>query len=113
MLHRASIDIRRIREGLGLSYEGKGRLLDVSGRTAERMEELGRPPRRAAVADRLGQLAQIVELGQLVYTPDGWREFLMLPQPRFEGRTAMQLLERGELGRVLAALATDYEGAPT
>jgi hypothetical protein len=90
-----------------------GRLLDVSGRTVERMEVLGRPPRSSTVAERLGQLSQLVELGQMVYAPEGWRQFLTLPQPRFGGRTALQLLERGEAERVIGALATDYEGAPT
>ena len=107
------VDPRAVRAALGLSYERMGRLLDVSGRTVERMEDLGRPPRSAAVAERLGQLAQVVELGQLVYTPDGWRQFLSLPQPRFGGRTALQLIARGEADRVIGALATDYEGGPT
>jgi hypothetical protein len=109
----ATVDPHSVREGLSLSYERMGRLLDVSGRTVERMEALGRPPRSAAVAERLGLLAQIVELGQLIYTPEGWRQFLALPQPRFGGRTALQLIERGEAERVLGALATDYEGAAT
>src|SRR5438270_11795285 len=109
----AVADPRAIRTGLDLSYERMGRLLDVSGRTVERMEALGRPPRSAMVAERLGQLAEIVELGQLVYTPEGWRQFLTLPQPRFGGRTALQLIERGETECVIGALATDYEGAPT
>jgi hypothetical protein len=89
------------------------RLLDVSSRTVLRMEELGRPPRSPAVAERLAQLAQIVELGELVYSLKGWQQFLTLPQPRFDGRTALQLIERGEAQRVLGALATDYEGAAT
>ena len=109
----AVVEPRAIRAGLGLSVERMGRLLDVRGRTVERMEALGRPPRSAAVAERLGQLALIVELGQLVYTREGWRQFLILPQPRFGGRTALQLVERGEAERVIGALATDYEGAPT
>jgi hypothetical protein len=109
----AVVDPRAIRTGLDLSFERMGRLLDVSGRTVERMEALGRPPRSAAVAERLGQLARIVEIGQLVYTPEGWRQFLTLPQPRFGGRTALQLIERGEAERVIGALATDYEGAAT
>ena len=74
---------------------------------------LARLRERPVVAERLAQLAQIVDLGELVFTPDGWRQFLVVPQPRFDGRTAKQLLERGELRRVLAALASDYEGAPT
>src|SRR5919197_6747550 len=107
------VDPRAVREALCLSYERMGRLLDVSGRTVERMEELGRPPRSAAAVERLGQLAQIAELGRLVYTPEGWRQFLTLPQPRFGGRSALQLIERGEGDRVIGALATDYEGTPT
>ena len=107
------IDPRAVRDGLHLSYERMGRLLDASGRTVLRMEELGRVPRSAAVAERLAQLAQIVELGQLVYSPEGWQQFLTLPQPRFDGRTALQLIERGEAERVLGALATDYEGSAT
>ena len=114
MLRSAEVvDPRATREGLSLSYERMGRLLDVSSRTVERMERSGRPPRSQAVAHRLAQLAQIVELGQLVYSDEGWRLFLTLPQPRFGGRTALQLIERGEAERVIGALATDYEGAPT
>ena len=107
------IDPRAVRQRLDLSYERMGRLLDVSSRTVVRMEEFGRPPRSPAVAERLAQLAQIVELGALVYSPEGWQQFLTLPQPRFGGRTALQLIERGEAQRVLGALATDYEGAAT
>lgn len=104
---------RAIRAALALSYERMGRLLDVSGRTVERMEMHGRPPKSSAVIEKLGQLAQIVELGQLVYSAEGWRQFLSMPQSRFGGRSALQLIERGEAKRVLGALATDYEGPPT
>jgi len=107
------IDPRAVRQGLDLSYERMGRVLDVSSRTVLRMEELGRAPRSAAVAARLAELAQILELGELVYSPEGWQQFLTLPQLRFGGRTALQLIERGEAQRVLGALATDYEGAAT
>src|SRR5260370_37374093 len=80
-------DPRAVRDALALSYERMGRLLDVSSRTVERMEAFDRPPRSAAVAERLGQLAEIVELGQMVYAPEGWRLFLTLPQRRY-GRLA-------------------------
>jgi transcriptional regulator with XRE-family HTH domain len=115
MLERRAptVDPRATRAALGLSYERMARLLDVSGRTVERMEANHRPPRSAAVAERLGQLAQIVDLGLSVYGDAGFATFLTLPQPRFDGRTVLQLIERGEAERVLGALATDYEGAPT
>ncbi len=58
----AVVDPRLIRHALALSYERMGRVLDVSGRTVERMEAFGRPPRSPAVAARLGQLTQLVEL---------------------------------------------------
>lgn len=108
-----TVDPRALRTALDLSYERMGRLLDVSGRTVERMEADHRPPRSVLVAQRLGQLHQIVELGLSVYGKAAFRLFLTLPQPRFSGRTAMQLIERDEADRVLGALATDYEGAPT
>ena len=114
MAHAATVvDPRAVRQALDLSYERMERILDVSSRTVLRMEALGRAPRSAAVAERLAQLAQSVELGELVYTPEGWRQFLTLPQPRFGGRMALQLVERGEAQRVLGALATDYDGAAT
>jgi putative PIN family toxin of toxin-antitoxin system len=49
-------------------------------------------------------------LGLTVYGPEGFQRFLRTPLREFEGRTALQLLEVGETGRVLAALAADYEG---
>src|SRR3979490_3319782 len=88
------VDPRAVRDALALSYERMGRLLDVSSRTVERMEAFDRPPRSAAVAERLGQLAQIVELGHMVYAPEGWRLFLILPQPRFGGLTVLAPIER-------------------
>jgi hypothetical protein len=30
--------------------------------------------------------------------------------PVFEGRTALQMIEQGKTGEVIAALASDYEG---
>jgi hypothetical protein len=83
------VDPRAVRDAFALSYERMGRLLDVSSRTVERMEAFDRPPRSAAVAEHLGQLAQIVELGQMVYAPEGWRLFLTLPQSRFGGLTVL------------------------
>jgi hypothetical protein len=54
--------------------------------------------------------AAIYDLGLLVYTPEGLDSFLRLPQPRFAGRTALDLMAHGEAERVLSALAADHEG---
>jgi hypothetical protein len=55
-------------------------------------------------------LKQIIELGHLVYTPEGFAAFLQTPLPAFDGQTALELIEVGQVERVLAAIAADYEG---
>jgi hypothetical protein len=87
-----------------------GRLLDVTGKTVERLEAEGRPP--AAAAARLAQVQEIVGLGLVVFTADGFARFVATPAPLFGGLTALQLVERGEAERVVAALAALYEGVP-
>lgn len=54
--------------------------------------------------------AAIYDLGLLVYTPEGLDSFLRVPQPRFDGRTALDLMANGQAERVLSALAADHEG---
>lgn len=106
----AKLAPRQIRDGLGLSREHLARALDVSTRTIERWEERGEVPGHREHRERLAQLEEIVDLGQVVYGPETFRKFLTLPMPAFEGRTAIQFIERGEAERVLQALAADYEG---
>ncbi|MBI2940424.1 MAG: helix-turn-helix domain-containing protein [Chloroflexi bacterium] len=100
----------RIREHLGLSRERMARLLDVSTRTVERWEQRADLPASLASRARLAKLQQIVDLGQVVYGPDGLRRFVMLPMPVFGRGTALQLIEMGEADRVYGAIAADYEG---
>jgi transcriptional regulator with XRE-family HTH domain len=104
-------DLRQIRTTLGLSRERLARLLDVSAKTVERWERGQGSPQKRYVLKLLGQLAEIAELGSIVYRPQGLRLFLTRPLPVFEQRTALQLIEAGEGERVLGALAQDYEGA--
>jgi hypothetical protein len=59
----------------------------------------------------MAQLREIAELGATVYTREGLAVFLEAPLAEFDGLTALQLIERGEADRVLAAIAADYEGA--
>jgi hypothetical protein len=58
----------------------------------------------------LARFPEIDRLAHQVYEPEGIRLFLTTPMPRFDGRTALQLLEDGQADRVLSALAADYEG---
>jgi hypothetical protein len=53
---------------------------------------------------------QILEVGLTVYTPHGLTAFLTTRQPEFDGQTGLQLVERGQAERVLAALAADLDG---
>jgi len=50
------------------------------------------------------------DLGLSVYTLDGLHRFLRTSYPVFDDRTTLQLIEQGEIERVIVALATDYEG---
>lgn len=107
---RANLDLTAIRSELGLSRERMARIFDVSAKTIERWEQRGDAPPSTADRQRLLQIREILELGQIVYTDEGLRLFLTTPMPVFDGSTALQMIERGEGERVFAALAQDYEG---
>lgn len=62
------------------------------------------------VSRRLAPFPDVRELGLVVYTAEGFDLFLRTPQPRFDGRTALDLLATGEAARVFSALAADHEG---
>ena len=102
--------VRQLRMLLGLSRERMARMLDVSTKTVERWEAADAQPSSNATRERLALLAEIVELGLLVYGQDGLPEFVATPLPEFGGRTAAKLIEVGQGEQVLAALAADYEG---
>ncbi len=104
-----ALDLRAIRRALGVSQERMARLLDVSVRTVERWER-GGLPLDSGVRERVARLREVAELGQEVYTPEGWQAFLVTPMPVFGGQTAIQLIGAGKADQVLSALAADYEG---
>jgi transcriptional regulator with XRE-family HTH domain len=106
----ALISPRELRAALAVSRERMARMFDVSAKTVERWEAQDRPPSGPPTAEVFACLQEIIELGRLVYTPEGFRQLMKTPLAAFEGRTALKLLERGEAERVLAALAADYEG---
>jgi DNA-binding XRE family transcriptional regulator len=112
-------DLRTLRAALALSRERMARLLDVSWKTVERIEAAasdGAPPRLPAsrmASVRLAEIQEIVELGLLVFTREGFAHFMSTPLPTFGGLTALQMIELGRASEVLGALATTYEGAPT
>jgi transcriptional regulator with XRE-family HTH domain len=112
MTVRASpIGLRDLRDAFRLSRERLARLLGVSTKTVERWEAKPTRPARDDIRLRMAQLREIADLGAAVYTREGLADFLDAPLAEFDGRTALQLIERGEADRVLAALAADHEGA--
>ena len=102
---------RDLREAFRLSRERLARLVGVSAKTVERWEARPTRPARDDTRARMAQLREIAELGAAVYTREGLADFLDAPLAEFDGLTALQLMERGEADKVLAALAADYEGA--
>jgi DNA-binding XRE family transcriptional regulator len=108
-----TIHPRKVRQSLGISRDRMGRLLEVTSKTVARIEDKERLPAQPAVATRLARLTELADLGLLVYSPEGFARFMATPQPVFGGFTALHLIERGEIERVLAELAATYEGIPT
>ncbi len=101
-----------LRRDLNLSRERMARLVDVSAKTVERWEHQQGLPSGASsrIRQQLAQIQEIRDLGLIVYTPEGFRQFLVTPFPEFEGKTALQMIEQGRADAVLSALAADYEG---
>lgn len=105
------IQPRDIRDAFRLSRERLARLVGVTAKTVERWEAKPTRPARDETRARMAQLREIAELGAAVYTRAGLGDFLEAPLAEFDGLTALQLIERGQGDRVLAAIAADYEGA--
>ncbi len=106
-----ALDVRALRDRLGLSRERMGRLFGVTGKTIERWEvRPGLPTGDPGRIQRQAAVQEIAALGTAIYTREGFIDFLRLPMPVFDGLPALQLLDRGDSEPVLAALGADYEG---
>jgi DNA-binding XRE family transcriptional regulator len=105
-----TFEVKLVRGELDLSRERMARLFDVSAKTIERWEAKRALPRDHAARKLLSELREMVDLGKSVYGKEGFHRFLALPIPSAGQATPLQLIERGEIATVLAALATDYEG---
>jgi transcriptional regulator with XRE-family HTH domain len=100
---------RALRERLGLSRERMARILDTSTKSVERWEAHATTP-AAAARERLSAIAQIVDLGLVIYSPEGFQRFLTASIGELSDLTPLQLIEIGQSERVLERLAGDYEG---
>lgn len=103
------LDPRDLRQRLALSRERMGGILHVSAKTYERWEKGEAFPSQQH-RNALAKLKEIEELGLLVYTPEGLRQFLSTPLPVFDGHSAFEIIRLGQHEQVIAALAADYEG---
>jgi hypothetical protein len=107
---KAQLSVATIRQNYELSQEGMGALLRVSGKTVRRWEQAQDRPRKQDQILRLVKMKEIRDLGQRIYTKEGFLEFLKTPLPVFDGKTAFDLIRIGDYDRVIGALAADLEG---
>ncbi len=107
---RRPLSIAAIRKDLGISRECMARLLDVSSRSIQRWEENNQLPSNRWVLRVLNDIGLIVELGSLVFTPEGFRMVMTTPQPGFNNRSGLEAIEAGQPNIVLGELAGMYEG---
>lgn len=105
-----SLQVREIRDALGISRERMARIFDVSAKTIERWEMHDGLPSNRLLRERLAQLQEIVSLGLTVYTPQGFVRFMSTPFRVFDGHTALHLVELGQGEAVFGVLASEYEG---
>jgi DNA-binding transcriptional regulator YiaG len=107
--HR-SLNIARLRTTLGISRERMGRLLDVSARTIQRWEDTDQLPSNRWVRAVLVDLDRILALGEEVFTPEGLQIVMTKPQPAFDGKTGLEMMESGRSSDVYGEFAGAYEG---
>lgn len=110
LVPRRPLSIAAIRKDLGISRERMARLLDVSSRSIQRWEENDQLPGNRWVLRVLNDIGLIVELGYLVFTPEGFRQVMTTPQPAFNNRSGLEAIEAGQPSVVLSELAGLYEG---
>jgi hypothetical protein len=108
---RGPISVAEIREALGVSRERLGRVLDVSARTIQRWEENDQLPGNRWIMQVLVEIQNIVDVGLIVWKPEGFHRVMTEPMPVFGDRSGLDLIERGEGDVVLGELATLHEGA--
>ncbi len=107
---RGPIRIATLRHDLGISRERMARLLDVSAKTIQRWEEHDQLPANRWILQVVVELQNIADLGLEVFTSEGFSLIMRQPQPVFEHRSGLQMIEEGHADDVYAELAGAYEG---
>lgn len=100
-------------DGLRLTYDEIGGILDVSDRTLRRWREHRHLP-RARQRERIEDMRELRHLLQQAFPrPEHRDEWLHSPSAVLRGRTPISLLRSGKIARVVDALATLESGAFT
>ena len=108
-LSTETLNPQEIRQQLYLSQERMSHLLHISSKTLWRWENTEASPSSKAKTNLL-KLKQIASLAHKVYTPEGVEEFMSTPMTDLDGHTPYEIISLGKCDRVIAVLATDYEG---
>jgi predicted transcriptional regulator len=105
-----TIDLMKIRTDMGLSREKMARIVDVSSKTIERWEKGETHPTSRRINRLYAELYEMVELGLIVYTAEGFKWLMTQRVPVFDDRSPLQMLESGDVESVTSLLAAEYEG---
>lgn len=101
---------KEIRREMGLSREKMGYIMSVSAKTIENWERRDQLPADEVKRNRLAALAEMVQLGLLVYDVKGLSIFLQTPLRSLGNQTPLQEIMAGHVERVIEVLAAEYEG---
>lgn len=105
-----TIDLMKIRTDMGLSREKMARIVDVSSKTIERWEKGETFPTSRRVNQLYREMREMVELGLMVFTVEGFKWLITQPVPALDDRTPYEMLELGDVESVTGFLAAGYEG---
>ncbi len=107
---RGPIRIAQLRKDLGISRERLARVLDVSAKTIQRWEEHDQLPANKWILHVVIELQNIADLGLLSFEPEGVAIIMQRPQPVWDNKSGLQLVEEGRGDEVFGEFAGAYEG---
>ena len=104
---RPAFDPKAVRLALSITCEHMALLLGANTERIDLMERTACLSGDPGTDQRFRELSWVVVLGRTVYSEWAFRLFLVLPQARFDGQTALDLIEGGLAERVIRALCSD------
>ncbi len=105
------LDVRAIREGLGLARKDFARFAGLSERTIASWEAgMAPPPSRLS---RLNELLRLQRALARVVREEAVGPWLGTPNPAFSGLKPLEVIERGEVDRLWRMIYEIESGTPT